>query len=517
MASAQLEHLLRVLDVSGTGLSRDDVAWAFESAKTKDQTVTWVDTYLSPDTLMTREELTFFEKHGRSIDSDENAGPQLVDEDFEAAISSLEASTISIEKQCRLLEAQKKALHAIQARNGPVRSVGRSEDARSSKLNRDRAQFEFEATELADSLHSRIERSVKQAERATNSVQPLAETILDKDDRLLDGLEKVLTQLSSIVTDHEGSAEVNRLCQALIVFSSEEIHAQIDSTYHAAAKAHSSHANGTHQSSSRNLSAQRESLRMELEDLCREIDGLSSMAADTQFRSPLSKALHAANSDSAVEKTAWNEYLTVTLQYLTDRLEAMIDGSRQLRAQSHALKSVLATLGGILAADTKKQISQASTRSPTKQSQQGLKPLRLVQANLSDSHDPAAQLLRQLDVRTARSGDTAQLAVSLLSGTRERNTKLVSLADSSADSIAEQSAESLAKVDGDLQALTGSTFAYSDFREVHLASKGITNGIESLEHRTHEVGNEMRELNAQDVSQALTEKQHSFLAQEAKR
>ncbi|KAK3705652.1 hypothetical protein LTR37_013260 [Vermiconidia calcicola] len=517
MESAQLGHLLRVLHLSGTGLNGDDVAWAFESAKTKDQMTTWVDTYLLPETFLAREELAFFEKHGRSTGSDETAGPQLVDEDFEAAITSLEASTISIEKRCKLLEAQKKALHVIQARNGPVRTVGRSEDARSNKLARGRAQIEFEATELADSIQSRVERSLKQAERATSSVQPLVETVLDKDDRLLDGLEKVLMQLSSSMTESEGSAEVDRLCQALTTLSSEEIHARIDSTYHTAAKAHSSHANGTHQSPSRNLWAQHESLRMELENLCREIDGLSSMAVDTQFRSPLSKALHAADSDSAVQKTTWIEYLSITLQYLTDRLGAMNDGSQQLRAQSHALKSILATLGGILAADTKKQISQASTRSPTKPSQQGLKPLRLVQANLSDSHDPAAQLLRQLDVRPAGPGDTAQLAGSLLSWTRERNVKLLSLADSSADSVAEQIAQSLAKVDEDLQALISRTFAYSNSRKVHLASKGITDGIESLEYRTQETGNEMRELNAQDVSQAIIEKQHRFLAHGAER
>lgn len=60
MSQAELEHLLRVLGDRDTDLSGDDVAWAFESPETKEDISEWVREYLSPATLLTREELHLY-------------------------------------------------------------------------------------------------------------------------------------------------------------------------------------------------------------------------------------------------------------------------------------------------------------------------------------------------------------------------------------------------------------------------------------------------------------------------
>ena len=56
MAIPELERLVRALDEHQVGLSRDDVGWAFESSQTKDTIEKWVREYLSPATLLRREE-----------------------------------------------------------------------------------------------------------------------------------------------------------------------------------------------------------------------------------------------------------------------------------------------------------------------------------------------------------------------------------------------------------------------------------------------------------------------------
>lgn len=56
--SGELDHLLRVLDDRGIELGRDDVAWSFESPKTKESITSWVQEHLSSATLLTREEVT---------------------------------------------------------------------------------------------------------------------------------------------------------------------------------------------------------------------------------------------------------------------------------------------------------------------------------------------------------------------------------------------------------------------------------------------------------------------------
>lgn len=55
--ASSLEHLLVVLQECGTGLGRDDVEWAFSSAKTKDEITAWVEEYLEPATLLSKDEL----------------------------------------------------------------------------------------------------------------------------------------------------------------------------------------------------------------------------------------------------------------------------------------------------------------------------------------------------------------------------------------------------------------------------------------------------------------------------
>ena len=53
----KLRQLLRVLDERDIALGQDDVAWAFDGSS-KAEIETWVTEYLSPSSLLTREELT---------------------------------------------------------------------------------------------------------------------------------------------------------------------------------------------------------------------------------------------------------------------------------------------------------------------------------------------------------------------------------------------------------------------------------------------------------------------------
>ena len=56
MAAKELHHLLRALDDRNISLGRDDVEWAFESAGTNGDVQKWVQDYLSPDCLLSKEE-----------------------------------------------------------------------------------------------------------------------------------------------------------------------------------------------------------------------------------------------------------------------------------------------------------------------------------------------------------------------------------------------------------------------------------------------------------------------------
>lgn len=61
-----LEHLLTVLRDRQIPLGRDDVQWAFNAPNTKDMVVEWVEEYLGPDTLLSKEELDLYASTWRS-------------------------------------------------------------------------------------------------------------------------------------------------------------------------------------------------------------------------------------------------------------------------------------------------------------------------------------------------------------------------------------------------------------------------------------------------------------------
>ena len=60
MTSPELMQLLNVLEERVIPLTHDDIAWAFESPQTQKQITQWVHQYLSPATLLTKEELHLY-------------------------------------------------------------------------------------------------------------------------------------------------------------------------------------------------------------------------------------------------------------------------------------------------------------------------------------------------------------------------------------------------------------------------------------------------------------------------
>ncbi len=56
-ALSELGHLLRVLDERDIPLGQDDVAWAFDHQETNSEIASWVQEYIYPPTLLTKEEL----------------------------------------------------------------------------------------------------------------------------------------------------------------------------------------------------------------------------------------------------------------------------------------------------------------------------------------------------------------------------------------------------------------------------------------------------------------------------
>lgn len=415
----------------------------------------------------------------------------------------MEAGAEAIEKQCRRLESQKRAIQDIISRNVAApqpRTIGSTHA---------KASLDFEHAESLASLRGRLQTSMRQSDAASQTLPTDVDRLLEKDDRLLDGLEKVLGQLAS-PAQRDSAEEVQRLCQALTTQMSADIHLQLDQVYHTAAAKYQRRSASSNQSEELSDNVQqKQSLQSELDELCREIDSLSAMAVDTQFKQPTLRALQSAQSDEDHAKASWSGYLAAVFQYLTARLEVAHDHFQHSHHHRAALTTISSALETVLASGVEAQ--QTSQHSPVKSSAKGLKPLRLVQANLSENQDPIVQLLRMLDVRAADPTDPAKLGESLEKAVKEHQKKLDALSTKSEEGVAEQVSRSLALANSDSAALLGAVYSPTRFGQPRVLTAETQAGIDQLEESTREIGNHMRGLNVDAVAATVRERQQALL------
>ncbi|WPG99389.1 Hypothetical protein R9X50_00220300 [Acrodontium crateriforme] len=510
MPSNELLDLLQVLKERDIALTRDDVAWAFESSRTEKETRAWVREYLAEPCLLSKEELTFHEKQGknaRKTIGTSSIGRPLSDVDFENAIASLEASTAAIEEQCQLLETQKQALHDLKVRQQSADASSHGHAQRVKQLAREKTQFELEGNELFESIQSRLQYSKKQIDLSYSGLPSSIDRILDKDDRLLDGLHGLLPTLEATGHDDITTTEVEHLCQLLTVYLTQEIRLRIGATY-SAAIASSAVPNGVDKEE--DDKGQLDTLYAELNELFSEIDDIVSMVVENQFLIPITHALTIKQNQSQAEKATWTIYVRDTLEYITIRLEVLDEHIKHLHAHRSAIIHTSSTLTTITASnpDTSPEKTKLTPATPF---YPRLKPLRLSQVQghnnfKPDASDPAIALLRNLDIGKVSSvSDVEKFQKTLDQTTRERRARLDDLELKTERAISDQVADAMGKADGDLGDVMQALHVHASYGgRVRLANVETQGLIDGLENQTQELGHAMRGLNVDDiVDQAL--------------
>lgn len=230
--------------------------------------------------------------------------------DFESAIDSLEASTAAIEKQTAILEAQRDALRQLQVLNRqPVSSTSDSDEKRSTQA-RSKAQLDLETGELSDTIQQRLGMVQRQAESNLTSLKSSAQRQLDKDDRLLDGLQKVTNKLTPLDPSAARLPDFSTLAHALTKLESRIVKERTNSTYLDSVKElESETTNMTHQD---NEQAAQEvfELTEELDCLIPEVDSVLGMAVDKQYRAPIMKAIAESDKQAQLQQQKWLDYVS---------------------------------------------------------------------------------------------------------------------------------------------------------------------------------------------------------------
>lgn len=458
-------------------------------------------------------------KHSRRRGGDDAglAGRPLSDADFEAAINSLEASTAAIEQQSKLLQSQKHAFQELKSRHSSNSIPSQGHEKRSKRLAREKTQFEFEGNELSESIRLRLQSLQKQTDSSSIGIPSAVDRILDKDDRLLDGLQTVIPKLNTTDQSDCHMAEVERLCQSLAVLSTREIRARIDATYTSTLASATNPENTTHEDEEDK--AHTDALRAELNELSTEISSLAAMAVDTHHRIPLTRALSARRIHTQNDQANWTLYIADMLQQLTARLEALEEHIQHLHIHRAALSHASTIFDTISAIPNNRRQSSADKPSPARQFQKTLKPLRVTQmqgghgSNNSQQqqshHDPTNALLRNLEIRNPTTAnhftDPTILPSTLVNTVRTRSTRLTELENTTERAITDQIAAALSAVDRDQMDLLRAVHLHAPYARVRLEDGESRGMVEALEASTQDLGRAMRGLDVGKIADEAIE------------
>lgn len=233
--------------------------------------------------------------------------------DFESAIDSLEASTAAIEKQTTILEAQRDALKRLQHLNRqPSSTVSDSDEKRSSQA-RAKAQLDLETKELTDSIQQRVNVTKRHADSSLNLLRTSSQRQLEKDDRLLDGLQKVMFKLAPLESSEKQLPDFNALSRALVKLESKIIKDRTNATYLGALESLADETDDFEHQDSAHAAQEAYALVEELESLITEVDSVLDMTISRRYRAPIINALKISDAQAQLEQQNWFEYVCINI------------------------------------------------------------------------------------------------------------------------------------------------------------------------------------------------------------
>ncbi|CAD0081654.1 unnamed protein product, partial [Aureobasidium vineae] len=491
--TASLNRLLAVLTERDIGLGYDDLAWLFDSPQTRDPMISWVHEYLSSATLLSPEELdmhAYISQSNFKFPSADGMPRPIQEPDFESAIDSLETSTAAIEKQTAILEAQRDALQKLQTLNRePTSTISNTDEKRSTQA-RTKAQLDLETNELTESIQQRVSVTRRHADSSLNMLKTSSQRQLDKDDRLLDGLQKVMFKLAPLESSRKQLPDFNTLSHALVKLKAKIIKDRTNTTYLEALAGLANEIDGFEHKANGQAAHEAYALAEELESLITEVDSVLDMIISRRYRAPIVNALKICDAQAQLEQQSWLEY--------TDDLASCTQDAL-------AYTSAITQVSDALAETLPPQV-QAQSRLDKKPLARGASPKKLTNPILhrQGAKDPILEILGHHGIRISTETATDPEAVShvLTLAIHERQSRLQDLQKATELSIAAQVAESINMADGELQTLMGVLCAYSPYATVHLTESKVKQRLERLDHEIESLGDGIKRLDVDRLAEA---------------
>lgn len=213
-----LSEILREREIP---FDRDVLKAQFENPDSQADIQSWMQEYLSPSTLLTKEEAALYKHLEGSGEADTLAAAHdlsaiqgLEDREIRDAVEELKRSTAAIEDQTKALKMQQVALSVFV--RGNMRSAqtrAKADQNQLRKWNVEKAQMSAAVEELAQSLKYQSTDLALQCKTAESTVRQTVDGILKADDKMLGSLQKLASDLEPGSVDDEAVvARIRELC-----------------------------------------------------------------------------------------------------------------------------------------------------------------------------------------------------------------------------------------------------------------------------------------------------------------
>ncbi|OCL13636.1 hypothetical protein AOQ84DRAFT_385268 [Glonium stellatum] len=496
-----INHLFATLEEHSISISKDNVLPIFINPKTKENAIAWIDEYLDPSTLLSKEELDLYCKISKKstthlIEGEDTEIRPHQDNDLSAAIAALQSSTAAIEKQYQVLEIQKEALLSLKALNKPNLSVEHMRNDRRRHEVQEKGRLDIAAEEVWTSVTEQLTAVQQDVKSEVSSLQAFTIERLSSDDQMLAALPKITSNIGTnpeIICETKSSDE---WCRAIISFRSADIKAKVESTYqlNLLSRADSDLATGSREE----LLAEKKELQGELETLYAEIASVAQMVVEHDLREPLLRTKMRSEDQRKEAQWAWLTYVLSTLQFMTNRLDAIGALAQELNSFQKALTEINSTVSS----ETMDSVSE-SQPVPTKRVSASFKslispPFRARPVEKAQLPMVVQDILRHAGLSThyeSVEGMQGALATASL----ERDVRLQYHRSATTSSIDQSLAEAIGRTNNETQAVSNALFSNTVYKHIHFNSKPLELRISDLDAAIREIGDGIMNVDSEQL------------------
>ncbi|KAF3769449.1 hypothetical protein M406DRAFT_343702 [Cryphonectria parasitica EP155] len=518
------DDLLNIIRTYDVPVDPAALSSALEDEGQRELLFEWVKSHLTPDTLLTKDELNSYQllkRNGKADDlvaaADLSAVHALNDQEICDAIEELNRSTSAINKQTEALVQQQDALSRL------ISSSGTAVDARSNleikqihKWESDRQALNTAVELLLQSLDYRVSELEQQNTASRDEVVSIVDSVLHTDDKLLSSLQKLGWELDAEDTEEtESVTKLREICARLIKYTVECIRTKLDRVFLESLGSAQKPIQTDEDTAGEDIAAQQE----ELEELYAEVLPVAQMSVEQQCLEPSLRSLSAKNSNSAGRSSEALEYIIDCLEFLLDRIKRVSARVSTFKEHELVASSVVATAKTELSTPVSSRPSRRGTANSS--TSPARRPRSLIMDGIvtpttprvtaggtktkgfssggTAYSSPVDHLLSELAVFLPVSDDpsksTAQAQASFLSAALAHRARKSAEVSRNVQSAFESSVSScLSDARTAVQLIRDSVLAESSFAEVYLVDPGIEASIGVLAQEVHKVASRLESV-----------------------